>query len=284
MNILQEYKNYLKIRDFSVAYENPAKLYLEYCSDCGVDPLTVTYPQFSQFILHLKEKEYSNGYINNFLKAVRCLYNFMSQSGVAITKEETTKMVCSFRFLKESQKIPPFLTLKELEALVLQSLTFVSSASMPPEKLKAILFFMYYTGVRRAELINLKRKDINISERQAFIRVPTKNKKENIVYFPQKVATMLEEYFGCEAEETGAFNMTSAKMMHLFLSLKQLAPDDKEFSAHKLRHSFANMLARAGIDVRVAQKLLGHKSIQSTLRYYNPDQEIIKELYNKKIK
>ncbi|MGH9393069.1 MAG: tyrosine-type recombinase/integrase, partial [Terriglobales bacterium] len=40
-----------------------------------------------------------------------------------------------------------------------------------------------------------------------------------------------------------------------------------EFPWHCLRHTFASRLAMAGVDLRTVQELLGHRTIQMTVRY-----------------
>lgn len=40
------------------------------------------------------------------------------------------------------------------------------------------------------------------------------------------------------------------------------------FTAHQLRHTYATMLYDAGVDVKSAQKFLGHSDIQVTLKIY----------------
>jgi len=39
------------------------------------------------------------------------------------------------------------------------------------------------------------------------------------------------------------------------------------FHWHDLRHTFASRLVMAGVDIRTVQELMGHKTIQVTLRY-----------------
>src|SRR5215469_14965184 len=41
----------------------------------------------------------------------------------------------------------------------------------------------------------------------------------------------------------------------------------KNFSWHCLRHTFASRLVMSGVDLRTVQQLLGHKTIQMTVRY-----------------
>lgn len=41
----------------------------------------------------------------------------------------------------------------------------------------------------------------------------------------------------------------------------------QDFTWHCLRHTFASRLIMAGVDLRTAQELMGHKTIQMTCRY-----------------
>jgi integrase len=46
---------------------------------------------------------------------------------------------------------------------------------------------------------------------------------------------------------------------------------DDEVTVHSLRHSFATHLLRAGVDVVSVQRLMGHRTLMSTMRYLTPD-------------
>jgi len=278
--ILLEFKAYLKVKDYSNLYLNLVTVYLSFCSKSNLDFKVITYQNLNSFILYLKDKKLSNGYINNFIKSIRFFYKFLVD--IDMLKPNILNIINKVKLFKVEVKVKDFITLKELDKLVLDCINY--HESMDYRKIKTLLNFMFYTGLRRNELLNLKRQDINLIERTALIRVPTKNKNERIVLFPKKVAVMLEEYFQSEDETINAFNMTIATMMHFFNFLKQFVPEGKRISAHTLRHSFANMLASEGVDISIAQKLLGHKDINSTLIYYNPNLDIIKKIYRQKIR
>ena len=143
-------------------------------------------------------------------------------------------------------------------------------------------------------MVKLKRKDIDLDNRSVIVRIPTKNRIERTVFFPRSIMAtkryhainmtdLLRDYFSYEQEDINAFNMSHPQLKRLIKALKPFAPK-KNLTVHTFRHSFARMLAREGIDSRVAQKLLGHKDIQSTMIYYDPDIDIIQELYEKKVK
>jgi len=277
---LNEFKNYITAQGFDNTYSGNIKKFLKFCEDNNINLLELTYNDFSKYIIWVREKKFSNGYINNLLKAVRSFYTFLTDSGqVDSSKLETIK---KFHLFKEERKIKESLTKKELEDLIGTAITILKKPR--PTKLKALLYFLFYTGVRRNELFNLKRKEINLIEGKAIIRVPTKNKQERVVFFPPKVCKQLERYFRIEAEIDNAFNMNKNKITHLINKLNMFVPRGRHVTAHIFRHSFANMLASNDINIRVAQKLLGHKSMQSTLIYYDPDIKIVEKIYREKIK
>ncbi len=279
--ILNGFINYLSALGYSKVYICRVEAFLGFCDQKNIDYLNLTHPQAMEFMLHLRALKVGNGTINMYLKALRFFYSYLGLSGVALAKTEVRDMLVTFRLLPVERKIKHSFTIKELEAIISQAITY--HESMPPEKIKAILYFMFFTGVRKGELINLKRDDIDLSERQALIRIPTKNKEEKYVYFPSKVGDILQAYFDIEVEVENAFNMTRAKVMHFFNFLKNFTLKGKNIHPHVLRHSFAHHLARKGVDVRIAQKLLGHRSIHSTLIYYDPNQDVVKEVYGRQI-
>ena len=127
---------------------------------------------------------------------------------------------------------------------------------------------------------------ISLKERTVLVELPTKNRSERVVFFPKYLVPSLQEYFLLEEEKKNAFNMSRMKFDYLIKQLRDFVPREKKkgFSLHSLRHSMGNMLAEQGVDVRIAQKLLGHKDIQSTLIYYDPDINTIKKIYNERVK
>lgn len=151
-----------------------------------------------------------------------------------------------------------------------------------PLKVKAILYFMFYTGVRISEVIYLKREDIDLQEKIARI-LYRKNKEPLIVFYPKKVKGILESYFATEPEKENAFNITYENLRDKF---KKINPYLKEinFHPHLLRHSFAIMFLMKGGILSELQDLLGHKSLNSTAIYSKLKTEQLQQRYNKIIK
>jgi integrase/recombinase XerC len=135
---------------------------------------------------------------------------------------------------------------------------------------------MYATGVRCAELVGIKMRDIDMHNKT--IRIIGKGRKERVVLFGQKAKIKVLEYI---KEERPRMKEQSE---HLFVSSRNTPLDtrgvqrifemfrsflliDRSLTPHKVRHSFATHLLNQGADLRMIQELLGHASLASTEKY-----------------
>jgi len=55
----------------------------------------------------------------------------------------------------------------------------------------------------------------------------------------------------------------------------------KRFTFHDLRHSFGSRLVESGVDLVTIQKLMGHKTIKTTMRYLHPTTEMHRKAVEK---
>ena len=157
----------------------------------------------------------------------------------------------------------------------------------------AILYTLYYTGIRAAELVGLKMQDLNLKRRTMMIH--GKGNKERIVPFTEECRKAIETYL----EDTRDILLSRALIPTpaLFLNDKGkplttrgleyiLDNIEKKTGAfiglhpHILRHSFATHLLDAGADLRVIQELLGHESLNSTQVYTHVSEETMQEIYS----
>ena len=170
---------------------------------------------------------------------------------------------------------------------------------------QAILYLLYYSGIRAHELVSLPIQSVYLRERA--IRVLVKGNKERIVPFSIDCQKVLKKYIDKERPV----------LVQKRIELERRKPDDKKsddllsplfFNAnggqlttrgleyildaieekiglyvglhpHILRHSFATHLLENGADLRVIQELLGHESINATQVYTHVTEEAMKETY-----
>jgi len=161
---------------------------------------------------------------------------------------------------------------------------------------RAILEFLYATGIRVGELVTIDLGDVDFRERM--VRVTGKRKKQRIVPFGEPAAQAVTLYL----EETrGTFlNNCPAAMRSnaLFLNYQgtrittrsvgrmvdkyiKLCADIHDISPHSLRHTFATHLLDQGADLRDIQELLGHARLSTTQIYTQVSMEKMIEVYDK---
>ena len=148
---------------------------------------------------------------------------------------------------------------------------------------------LYATGVRVGELVNIKLKDINKSDRK--ILILGKGSKERNVEYGEYCEDILNKYI-----KEGRPSLLKKENQYLFLNhlgdkltergVRYILNDfikkttiTKNISPHMLRHSFATHLLNEGCDLLSVQKLLGHESISATQVYTHVTTDRLKEVY-----
>ena len=157
---------------------------------------------------------------------------------------------------------------------------------------QAILYLLYYSGMRAAELVGLDVQSVSLKER--VVRVLGKGDKERIIPFTTDCQKVVKEYI--EHERKALLKKSKNLTPALFLNAKgeRLTTRGLEYildsieektglfvglHPHILRHSFATHLLENGADLRVIQELLGHESINATQVYTHVTEEAMKETY-----
>lgn len=178
---------------------------------------------------------------------------------------------------KVDEKLPDFITEKYFLEEVM---SVVECIFTNPLKIKAILYFMFFTGIRRGEFDTLKRADIDLEKRRA--KIFGKGRKERVVIFNKDCAEIVRKFFLTEEEKKNAFNVMGKTVESICYKIKPYLEETK-FHAHLLRHSFAtHCLNVLRLDIFEVSKLLGHADIKTTTRYLGLDIEAIQDKYDKK--
>ncbi len=170
---------------------------------------------------------------------------------------------------------------------------------------QAILYLLYYSGIRAQELVTLNIQDISLRDRR--VRVLGKGNKERVVPFSAECQSVLKKYIDTDRKELLKLYMENIKkkpqkegldliQSPLFFNARgeKLTTRGLEYildaieekiglyvglHPHILRHSFATHLLENGADLRVIQELLGHESINATQVYTHVTEEAMKETY-----
>jgi site-specific recombinase XerD len=133
-----------------------------------------------------------------------------------------------------------------------------------------------YTGMRQAEIINLRWEDIDFERRELIVRNRkehrTKDREDRIIPIHEKLFAILQEIQN--DKEEGPIFQTSTGHLHMrsniLRDLKLLAKKAgiKRITWNILRHSFASHLVMKNVSLYKVSKLLGHASVRITEQHY----------------
>jgi len=149
----------------------------------------------------------------------------------------------------------------------------------------AWLEVFYSAGLRLAELVTLKRSNLDL--RQGTVRVFGKGRKERMCPIGSPAIRALEAYLdACPFDDDILFVSAQGKQLNgrtIQLLLKRYlaaAGLDARLTPHKLRHTFATHLLDHGADLRSVQELLGHSQLTTTQIYTSVSVERLKRVYD----
>jgi len=197
------------------------------------------------------------------------------------------KEVKTMKNLKR-RKIPVTLTIEEVNELIKQPNKRVPTGL----RNKAILSFIWDTGARVSDVINLKPGNIKISNREAIILNGKYGVDRNLL-FSEYTADLLKKYKEARPKSDYFFCTLEGNKLdrvYLYSMIRRYAKRagiDKKVGLHTLRHSFALKFYKdSNHDLIRLQKILGHRSINTTQIYCYMDNSDIKEgleaYYNKR--
>jgi site-specific recombinase XerD len=150
----------------------------------------------------------------------------------------------------------------------------IESAILPFHRV--ILMTLYATGVRRAELANLRVSDIDSKRMVVRIQGGKGLKDREVMLSKVLIEALREHWLRYQPKEwlfPGGNNHTYSKPITTkvaWQACRQAAKRcglEKKVHPHVLRHCFATHLLDDGTDLRTIQLLLGHSSLEQTARY-----------------
>jgi site-specific recombinase XerD len=140
-------------------------------------------------------------------------------------------------------------------------------------KHRVMCSILYAAGLRVSEMLGLRVADID--SRRMVIRVEQgKGRKDRYVMLSPKLLELLREYWRAEKPQEYLFagqipgrRMSMYGFENVVRKLSARCGLTKRVTPHSLRHSFATHLLEAGVNIRIIQALLGHRSLRTTALY-----------------
>lgn len=229
---------------------------------------------FIEFATFLKDKELRSGTINQYLSSVRQFFTWLFKNDLILNS--ASDLIPSVRGTSREKTI----------FTVVEITLFLDSIE---DNLRDRVFFelLYSSGLRASEAMQIKWKDINLRIRN--LRVEQgKGNRDRYVPLSKTVSFFLKSWkkLSSKGDESWLFqglysgHLTYGCMTKRFTKYLLKSGIKKEgLTIHSIRHSTATHLLTAGADVRYVSELLGHKSMETTVRYTHPSEESQRKAY-----
>lgn len=236
-------------------------------------------PNIRQVIAQLHGKGLSGRSLSRMLSAWRGFYNYL------IRDHRYRHNPCvGLRVPKSPQKLPDALSPDETAQL----LAFPADNILTARD-SAMFELFYSSGLRLAELAQLKPADIRLAE--GTVRVLGKGGKTRVVpvgdFAIQAVKVWLEQRLRIVKPHVGALFLSqhgdaiSARTIsHRLKDRARRQGIHQNVHPHILRHSFASHLLQSSGDLRAVQEMLGHAHITSTQIYTHLDFQHLTKIYD----
>lgn len=220
----------------------------------------ITPSSIEKFKKSLKDENFSNATINRYISLLKKMFNLCIKNkliktnpcaGVAMLRENNLKI----RFLTKEEEKRLFKAVKD-------------------EKFSALIKLALYTGMRKGEILSLKWTNIDEKSIEILESKSGKSRKiPNIGNLKKLLDSLPKE------NEYVFFN---PKTQTRFQDIREAFSDALKtaqiynFRFHDLRHTAATRMVEKGVDLVVIKEILGHSTIQTTMRYAH-SLETIKE-------
>jgi site-specific recombinase XerD len=222
---------------------------------------------------------------NYYLIALRALLSYFVQKDIESYPPGKITLPKDVR----TQKTVKFLNLDQIERLLLAPDTKTVSGLRD----RAILESLFSTGVRIAELVALNKEQFsNIKNKKDLeLGIIGKGGYPRTIYFSERATLWLKKYLETRKDKEKALfinyiakkgsdsRLTSRSMERIIKKYTILAGVPIFTTPHTIRHSTATDLLNQGVDLRVIQEFLGHRSITSTQIYTHVTNKRLRDIH-----
>ena len=245
----------------------------------------LTHLYIRSYLAFLKEENYAKRTIARKFSALRSFSMYLLQEG-QIEKNPFAKV----KTPKLDKKLPVF-----LEEVEINEMFSLPAQDELGRRDSAVLELLYATGCRVSELVSVKIKDIDFTNR--YVLLFGKGSKERIVPIGQTAIGNLRKYillsrsvimkYGKGSEHDYLFvnsrgaPITDRSVRRIIDKYIEMMSINKNISPHSIRHTFATHLLNHGADLRSVQEMLGHASLSTTQIYTHINADVMTNVYKK---
>ena len=207
------------------------------------------------FLEYMNKRGRTGNTMNTYHMAIRFLFEEVLDR----------KMWVNIKYSKVPEKLPVVLSKEEVRRLL---------GSIKNWKHRLMIEFLYSSGLRVSELLNMKVHDLELDKGFGYVR-NGKGGKDRLFILSKIVREKIKNLIELENLEEKDFLFQSNRgkrystrtVQQIIKRASKLSKINKKVHPHTLRHSFATHLIENGYSLAQVQALLGHKSPETTLIY-----------------
>jgi integrase/recombinase XerD len=227
-------------------------------------PEQISYDEVATWLHDLiRERKQSASSVNIAVNAVRFLY------GITLQRNVDALMAAIPRMKRNTRRAEVYAR-SEIEAIL-------TAPAQPRDR--AFLMTVYASGLRLSEATHLQTKDIDRARMQLRVR-QGKGAKERVLPLSQRLLQELEQYWRAQRKGRPGQDspwlflgraadqpMNRSTGQNIYYRAVRRSGVRRKGGIHLLRHSFATQLIESGVELTLVQRLLGHSSLLTTVRY-----------------
>lgn len=231
----------------------------------------------------LKDDDIASKSINRKISALKSFFKYQLRE-----KQIEVNPVTGIITPKVNKRLPKYVEKDDIQVLF-NRVEFPDDLEGKMQKLA--LELLYHTGIRQAELLNMKESHVDFSN--ASVKVLGKGSKERIIPLGKPLLDSIRAYIEAKKEEgveaSEGYLLLGPKGKRLYakylynitVRYLSLVTTSEKKSPHVLRHSFATHLTNNGADLNAVKELLGHSSLAATQVYTHNNIEKLKEVHRR---
>lgn len=208
--------------------------------------------------------------VRNLLTRIRMVLKYLELRNIPCLKSALLPIP------KRIDTVPDFLTSEEVSDMIQNAHSLRN---------KFVISLLYSSGIRLSEFLSLNRGQI--SERR--LSIIGKGGKARLCFIDDRTERFMESYLSRRTDNCAALvishlhkeRMTATNVQLLIKNSARRAGIQKRVTPHTLRHSFATNFLQNNGNLRYCQEMLGHSSIETTMKYSHVTNTELEKQYKK---